>query len=131
ELAGSDPERLRNGETLAPIGEARERTRMREPVADKRLDHLAMRVLSDRADRAEAIDRLGQTKPIAEPFHDRQRPDRAHNQLALPLHRRPLRRSETGPYRLCAENGPRPAAADYGARRSQVTRPVNLAETRS
>jgi hypothetical protein len=62
ELAGGDPERLRHGEALAPIGEAQERARMREPVANKRFDH---------------------------------------------LHRHPLRRPETGPYRLCAENGSR------------------------
>jgi hypothetical protein len=107
ELAGGDPERLRHGEALAPIGEAQERARMREPVANKRFDHLAVRVLSDRADRAEAIDRPGETEPIAEPLHDRQPPDRADNKLALQLHRHPLRRPETGPYRLCAENGSR------------------------
>ena len=106
ELAGGDPKRLGDGEALAPIGKARERARMGEPIADQRLDHLAMRVLSDRADRAEAIDRLGQTEPIAEPFHDRQRPDRAHNQLPLPLHRRPTSTARNGSLpAMCGKRG--------------------------
>jgi len=100
QLAGGDPERLGDGEALPSVGEARQRPRVGEPVTDEGERHLPVRVVGQLPDRAETVDRLDEAELLAEPRHHRQRPGRAHHQVALVLHRRPLRRRPQGPFLL-------------------------------
>jgi hypothetical protein len=100
QLDRRDRERLLQRGALTPIGEAGQRPRVGEPVTDERQHDLPVRVLGQRADRAEAVDRLDQPQPLAERRHHRQRPRRTHDQVALVVHRRRLRHPNRGPFLL-------------------------------
>jgi len=104
QLDGRHTEYLLHREPLPPIGERRQRPRIRQPVTHKRLEHLAVRQIRDRPDRTEPIHRLNKPKPVAQPLHDRQGARRPHHKPTLTLHTTSFATHPRVPAPLYAEN---------------------------